>query len=250
MCCAGWLSCGLNWPFGSRNNGSRVATAQEMITRSMRLIGALGQGDAMTASEATDGLTALNVMLDSWAVEKIPVYSARRDTFVPNGSESYTIGTGGTINIPRPNEILSMTWRSNNVDYFIHKTGQHIWDQISFKSVVSIPEIFYYEKTFPLGRIYIFPSPSGGMMEIQSNERLQSFSGLTDQLSLPPGYQRAIEFNLALELAGEYAMPVPDTVANRAIESKAAISSANIEPLFVLLDPITHKASYNIYGDN
>lgn len=227
-----------------------MATANDMIRRAMRLVGAIAEGSAMTTAEATDGLAALNSMLDSWAVERLPVYAVRRVSFSPTGATSYTIGTGGVINTTRPNDIYSATWRFNSIDYFIEPTGQKQWDQIAFKDVNNtIPELFYYEKTYPLGKVYFYPQPSGGTMELQTSELLQSFTSLTDALTLPPGYQRAIEFNLAPELAAEYSMPVPESVARIAVESKAAIMSANITPLFVELPPITRGSVYNIYSD-
>ena len=41
-------------------------TVQDLIKSTLRLIGAIGQGEEPTTAELTDAMTALNLMLDSW----------------------------------------------------------------------------------------------------------------------------------------------------------------------------------------
>ena len=48
-----------------------MATARDIVTRSMRLIGALAAGETASAEDASDGLDALNGMLHGWAVEGV-----------------------------------------------------------------------------------------------------------------------------------------------------------------------------------
>ena len=43
-----------------------MATALDVIRRSMRLIGALAEGEVPTAEQAADGITALQAMLGDW----------------------------------------------------------------------------------------------------------------------------------------------------------------------------------------
>ena len=52
-----------------------MATANDMISRALRLIGVLGQGRrVLDTNEATDGLAALNTMLDSWSIDRSMIY--------------------------------------------------------------------------------------------------------------------------------------------------------------------------------
>jgi len=43
-----------------------MATALDVVRRSMRLIGALAEGEVPTAEQAADGITALQAMLGDW----------------------------------------------------------------------------------------------------------------------------------------------------------------------------------------
>src|SRR5687767_849521 len=86
-----------------------LVTAQDIITRAMKALGALGTSETPTASEANDGLEALNTMLDSWAGEELASYQVLEQTVILTvGKSQYTIGTVGTpdINADRPTNIV------------------------------------------------------------------------------------------------------------------------------------------------
>lgn len=48
-----------------------MATAQSIVTRSLRLIGAIESGETPSAEDAQDALAALNDMLHGWAKEGV-----------------------------------------------------------------------------------------------------------------------------------------------------------------------------------
>lgn len=50
-----------------------MATALDIITRAHRLLGVSGQGEALEAEMAADGLTALNAMLPGWRLRGVNI---------------------------------------------------------------------------------------------------------------------------------------------------------------------------------
>ena len=68
-------------------------TALSLITRALRLIGALAQGESPTAAEAQDALATLQDMIDGWGLSKRTHPSVERATFdLVSGEASYTLG--------------------------------------------------------------------------------------------------------------------------------------------------------------
>ena len=56
------------------------------------------------------------------------------------------------------------------------------------------------------------------------------FANNSTPISLPLGVARALEFNLAVELAGQYALPVPPNVSKQASESRFTATPVMINP--------------------
>ena len=69
-------------------------------------------------------------------------------------------------------------------------------------------------------------------MHLWTDTILSDFATVTQAVSLPQGYARAIKKNLALELATEYGKTVPALLVKQAIESKASIRALNAIPTF------------------
>lgn len=228
-----------------------MATALDLIKKSMRLIGALGQGEEPTAQEATDGLSALNTMLDSWSIERLMIYQIKQEAFTwTGGQSSRTIGSGGNFSTTRPNKIENGFVRISDVDYPYRVVEKEHYDAITDKTTESTyPEVVYYQQASPLGTLYAWPVPSSSVsFYVNHWIPLQSFSALTTGIALPAGYQRAIEYNLAIELQGEYPeLEIPESVVKIATDSKAAIKRLN-RPSIVSQIEMT-GGRYNIFAD-
>lgn len=94
----------------------------------------------------------------------------------------------------------------------------------------SYPQYVFYDSAYSLtstATIYFWPEPQAGLSTfINTLQPLTNFSTMTHNISLPPGYQRAIEYNYAIEAAGGLTELDPQ-VAIVARESKAAIKRLN-----------------------
>lgn len=225
-----------------------MATALDLIEKSMRLFGALADGESATATEASDGLDSLNTMLESWSIDRLMVYHILQENFTwASGNASRTIGSGGNFNTTRPTKIVSGFTRISDVDYPFQVVEREHYDAITDKTTQSsYPEIVYYDATMSTGTVYGYPVPNASItVYLNSWKQLQQLSALTTDLALPPGYRRAIEFNLAVEIAPEYGMAVPASVERIASESKAALKRIN-SPSMVANLGLSGGGRYNI----
>lgn len=218
-----------------------MATALDMIKRSMRLIGVLGKDQEPTAAESSDALNVMNAMLDAWSIERLMVYQIQQITYSwPSGQQTRTIGTAGQFATAWPISIESAFVTYQSQDYpLIVCNNRTEYDALISKTVQStIPEILMFDQSYPTGNLYLYSVPSENVtLKLNTWKPLQSFTALTTDLSLPPGYQRAIEYNLALDIADEYGKQPSATVVTNAAKSKAAIKSLNVPTLVSQLDP-------------
>ena len=75
-----------------------MTQVNDLVTRSLRAIGALGAGESPSSDMANDAFDMLNDMLDTWsnATIMVPYVTEIIFTLTPN-QQFYTIGQGGTV---------------------------------------------------------------------------------------------------------------------------------------------------------
>lgn len=230
-----------------------MATPSTMIINSLIMLGAKAIGDTLTSAEQTHYLAKLNSMLESWSLERLWCYQVVEESKALTASDGvYTIGSGGDWDTARPTKIVQAFVRdSSNYDYPVKVINADSYNSIVAKTTDgTYPEYLYYDGAFVAGlaTIYLYPEPSSGLtLYISSWKQLQTFATISTTLVLPPGYQRAIESNFAIEEAGGL-RDVPASVIKVARESKAAIKSLNIPDVFMSLDEgMIGGSRYNIY---
>lgn len=210
-----------------------MATALDVIGRSMSILGALESGEDPTSEEADNGLVTLNALLDSLWNRKIFVFQIQEESFSwASGQSSRTIGSGGNFSTTRPLKIESAAQTINSVDYPIEILTEEQYRAIPDKTTQATQiGRLYYEASVTTGTLYAHPVPSGtATVKLRSRKLLQSFSTLATDVSLPPGYLRMLHWNLAVELEPEYPVKDPNLMSRimlRARDSMNAVKEIN-----------------------
>jgi hypothetical protein len=237
-------------------------TALELITSALRSLGVAATGEAVSSDEATDALARLNEWIDAMGAEGLTVYQRLRTaTTLTAATASYTIGTGGVINIARPvqidraNLVLDTTATTPTEVPITVYTDQQ-WQSISQKTLTAAqPQGVYYDYgwTSGLGILYPWPIPtvSTTQLVIYTPVALTELATTATTFTGPPGYIRFYRTNLAVELAPEYGITVPDELREAAAESKAAIKRMNFRLTDLAIDPalLPRQAWYDINTD-
>lgn len=233
-------------------------TGRDLVSASLRLIGAIAQGEAPAASEVTDGLAAINRMIDSWSTESLIIYSEAKEEFTLTPSQQdYTMGTGGNFNTTRPLRLLQASIKVDSttpaVEYQLRQTSLSEWASIKQKGLSSnIPSDLYFESAYPLAVISLYPVPSvANKVVLYTQKQLSSIATPDTEISLPPGFEDALVYNAALRLAPEYGKAPSQMVVDLAIETKANVKRLNLRPQYLRVDDaLVTPARYNIYtGD-
>lgn len=229
-------------------------TVRELIKSSLRLIGAIASGETPSADEFTDSLSALNGMLGSWSNQSLLINSKKREVFnLVSGQQAYTIGTGGNFNTVRPTTILGAAILKTGSDPFespLDLINQQQWAEILNKDTAgSLSQKLYAEGTFPLETINLWPKPDASdQIVIYSQKPLTTFISANDEVSFPVGYDRALRYNLAVELAPEFGRQLSPEIMAIAIESKSEIKALNSESLYLVSDAIFMNSVGNTFN--
>lgn len=208
-----------------------MTTALQLVTSSLRKLGAVAAGEALDADEQSDALAALNQILESWNLKGLALF--RREnaayTLVPS-QQAYSVGSGADFNGARPITLHSAFVTRGGIDYPLAVLTQAQWNDILQKSTESqLPEAVYYEPTFPDGTLRFWPVPLEALpVTLAIDMQLAVVADINDDLSFPPGYERALLYALAVDLAPEYpAVTLSQSVIDAADEALADIKRAN-----------------------
>jgi hypothetical protein len=206
-------------------------TAQNLIDAALRSIGVLGSGESPTTQEGADGLLALQDLIGAWSTEGlvIPYINERQELTLTGGQTAYTIGTGGDFSTTRPIQILGAAGKGDgDVEYVYTLIDADTYRRYKLKSTGSQPYALWYNPVYPLGEIKIYPSPTGAdTLYLDSLDPITEPTAVGTSVSLPEGYNRALRFNLALELASEYGRSATPLLVKNAADSKRAVKALN-----------------------
>ncbi len=191
----------------------------------MKKIGVLTKSETPDADEAADGLVSLNALLSSWSNESLLVYSRVTESFtLSGGTGSYTIGTGQTLSTTRPVKIIEAHTSDGSTDTHMDIISDEVYNTIPVKTSQGIPEFLNFSNAYPAATIRLYPVPGAAYTLTLVSEKPLVTLALTDTLSLPAGWERALTYNLALEMAPEYGVQADPLIVATAREAKGAIA--------------------------
>jgi hypothetical protein len=207
-----------------------MSTGLDLVTRSVKSFNGLGVGETMDGTEAQEALVTMNSMLASWQADGLMPWGELISAFnLVNGTVSYTYGTGGVFNAARPQKInkanLIVTTQSPVLRIPLDVLSYQEFAEIQLQALPgTYPSGIYPDWAFPLMTVYLAGTPGSDLqLELYTWQQLQNFAALSDSFNMPPEYEEAIIYNLALRLAPSYGL-----VANAAL---AATSKSIIERL-------------------
>jgi hypothetical protein len=149
---------------------------------------------------------------------------------MPGGSGSFTIGPGGQLAAPRPARCDSIAASSGTYRGPVDIVSAAEWATMLEPSgaPITIPIELYVDYGFPAVTLNLWPVPqSGGTIEVHSLQAFAAFAALTDPVALPPGYEAAIRYNLAVALLPEY----PRSEADPSLPAQAQNYKASLVQL-------------------
>jgi hypothetical protein len=227
--------------------------AMDIISSAMRVINALSTGETPSGWEANDGLSILNQMIDSWQIERMMVYAIARTvtdgfgnplTLIP-GQQTYPTGLAvnssgspiqvvGNFNINRPVKIqgVGLIWLANPsqpLELPMDMLTPEMWAAIPVKAIQStIPQQVWDDGQFPFRNLNFWCIPTvASQIALYIWQQISYFASLTTQFTFPPGYQRALIYNLAVEMAPQFSAQTTPEVMTLAAQSKALIKTMN-----------------------
>lgn len=202
-----------------------TVTARTLITKAMQKVGILVKGEVPAADETSDALDALNFILSSWSNDSTLIVSRVVESFtLTGGTASYLIGSGQTFSTVRPISIVDAYIRqSAGVDLPMDVISDEQYANIAYKAALGIPYWLNYTNAYPYGTINLYPVPSASYSLFIVSEKPITTLTLDAALSMPAGWERAIIYNLAVDLCPDYGQQPSQDLLQLASSSRKLI---------------------------
>lgn len=239
-----------------------TTTGQDIITQASKKAGIIGDGRALSASEAQDALADLNDMMAEWNTQRFAVWHLLNIGFTSDGRTTpYTVGPGGDFNVSRrPDRIESAFLRQLvnpqglNVDTPIQMIPA--WEEYSMLSLKTLSSFTLYgflDSSWPLGNLHLYPWPNASVYAtyIQIKDVIPVIELTTDLSTVPDQYMSAMKFNLAKRLRMSYGLAQRPDIDNMARHTLNMLKDSNLQiPELVMPRALIIQSSgYNILSD-
>jgi hypothetical protein len=238
-----------------------MALVSDLINQSLLLAGMRASGETPEAALSQDALTVLNQMISGWNNESLLIYAITRTVVTMTASkQTYTVGAGGDVNIQRAPQIEAINWRDETqsppLELPLAAMEDAEYQNLRLRDLTaSMPTKFFYDRSFPLSTLFLWPTPTVARKLVLFVWTPWSYTyGLTDTISFPPGYERMLVYNLAVELSAQPSARITPATAALAEESKMRIQALNaVAPIMqvdgALLSGTRRAGAYNYVND-
>lgn len=209
-----------------------MTTALQIITTALGSFGAIGPADTVEAEDAELGLSILNGIVDGWANQPHAAYAVSEAVVnLTPDAFALTIGPGQAIDTPRPAKIEEGSFaRVDGIDREVPVLSFQQYNAIALKDTSATwPMGLYYEAGASAGTVYIWPRSQGNCaLHLMVGQFLSAFADVSTDYTLAPGTRKALEFELACDMAPHYGREVPASVMRRGMAARRIYKRAHV----------------------
>lgn len=214
----------------------------DILSDALSAIGQLGTGQSLNPEQGEQGRRIANRMVGKWSLQRYMLFTiAQRALTLSAGIRDYTLGPTGTLGVnPQTRPVFVESARVSGVgsqqESAISIVDPVEWGAIRDKgatnSILGLPQLIWPEYTMPNIGLHLWPIPSAAItLTLGTWEQLQQFVSIFDVLNFPPGYEEPLMWNIAMEWAPFFDMPVTPSIQQLAADGLLKIQGINAQGL-------------------
>lgn len=226
-----------------------------IITRALRIVGAIGQGETPSTAAISEAAEALNDLIKEWEADGMALWCVRQYNFTPTANKStYKIGVGQLapeINEIAPLKVLQAWARVSDRDTPIILITRHEYSILGAKtSPGNTSQIWYdppgeFSSDEMYGTLNLYPVPDSfaeaNIVYYFTGVRpYADFDAAEDILDFPNYWNNAVKWGLADQLSYEYGVGLDERsrIERKADKHKEMALSYGTEEGHLLIQPM------------
>lgn len=234
-----------------------MVTVRNIVVDAFKMIGEINDASDLDGTQSVVGLQLLNDVISALNLDNYFAFTnmvAEHTVVTPASVFGISTVPGSTILSERPAAVKRLYFRDSSLSNPSEVTQVAPQDIIRFQRANSIgaPNYFAYVSNYPTGElVFDVAVQSQGVLSVVYNRPIPASNAFNDTLAIPPEYQGAIKYHLALTLARRYGKPVEVVGQMQALvrETDTMIkrNTATKTPLIHMLDD-GNRCSATIYS--
>ena len=218
------------------------------ITYAMRDAGLLQEGDDPNSDQIAEYINRLNDLINYLQTQGLKLWLIS-DTPIPltQGVTQYTMGPGGTVSMAKPMRGISAYYNNLSVPTAPVRVPVTIiswadWVTLStIKTQGPVTQVFLDKQQSQIN-INCWNTPdlytaTNGTLQIQVQQQVQNFTGLTDTMNFPIEWFMVLRWGLADELASGQPAAVQQRCQQRFSAFKTALEDWDVEDASTFFKP-------------
>lgn len=221
--------------------------AMSIIRSAFTHLGVFNPSQPVPDNDGRVALDALNRLINTWQAQRLALpQEALYEYPLTVGKQAYTVGPASPVDFiqNRPDvafraSIVPQVTATGTYERPIPVLSVQEWQAEPFKDLSgTFPLKVYYDRTVPNGTLYYWPTPTTSCRtRLYVPTAINTFSDVADNQDLPPAYEEALIYNLALRLALPYGRPVDPMLAKFAADSVYVLKRMNSMLEDLVIDP-------------
>lgn len=192
-------------------------TRNQFIEAALRTLGVLALDQTPSATEYTNASVKLNALIGEFRAKGLQVWQRTAYTMnLTNGTSTYNIGVGQTINTPYPLHLLQAVRldSTQGTRITMDVIADYNFNLLPANSS-GVPIQVTYQPKLNLGVIKVWPTPdsyaaTNVSILLTYLRPIEYFNSSTDTADFPEEWVSAIIYGLAVRMAPEYGVPLQD----------------------------------------
>lgn len=190
-------------------------TTTNIIKDAFALINVVDDEETLPSEEYVYGRRMLNKLMKLLSIHKgLWLLSDTTVTLTP-GTTSYTVGSGLTIDIPKPRQVSHARRQiSSSLEIPMEVISRNEYISQPNKTLQAPPLSVYYDKQRDNGVLYVWPTGTSSekTIIITTQRAIQDFDTEGNNPDLPEEWVLCIEYQLAAMIAPKYLGIVPPDI--------------------------------------
>jgi hypothetical protein len=242
------------------NSYNYTKNRDQIITRALRIVGAIGQGETPNAQAVTEAAEVLNDLIKEWESDGMQLWCVREYVLTPvAGTSQYIVGTGYTLNQVAPTKILQAWSRSStSLDTPILLITRQEYNMLGSKTTQGQPSQLWYNppgeisatENFGTLTFYVTPDTNYATnytVYFTGVRPIQDFDAASDVMDFPQYWGNAVVWGLADQLSYEYGVGLSERamISKKSEQHKEKALSYGTEEGHLLIQPAPHWQTEN-----